>query len=98
MAESEIKLPCYGIIVNLTGDGGGAISSDLNESKPERPSQEDEVLEAWEEECKQIDEYNAAVDGIESLILAHACAGIDIETPEYIEGIETAAQAIGNNF
>ena len=37
-------------------------------------------------------------DGILSLILAHAVAGVDIETPEYIEGIETAAQSIANKI
>ena len=42
--------------------------------------------------------YDAAVDGLESLILGHACAGIDIESPEYMEGIETAVEAIGNHF
>lgn len=40
----------------------------------------------------------AAIDGIESLILAHACAGIDITTPAYLEGIETAVEAIDNNI
>lgn len=37
----------------------------------------------------------AAYNAIESLILAHACAGIDVTTPAYIEGIETAVDAIG---
>jgi hypothetical protein len=73
---TEIKLPSFGIVVTLTGDGGGAISSDLHE---------DHEL------------YNAGVDGVEALILAHACAGIDITTPAYLEGIETAVDAIANN-
>ena len=30
-------------------------------------------------------EYNASMDGIESMILAHAIAGIDVESPEYID-------------
>lgn len=42
--------------------------------------------------------YNAAIDGLESLVLAHYCAGIDVTSSEYIEGVETAAQAIGNNI
>jgi hypothetical protein len=42
------------------------------------------------------DEYNAAMDAIESIVLAHACAGVDIESPAYLEGIETAVQAIAN--
>lgn len=43
-------------------------------------------------------DYNHAIDGLESLILAHACAGIDIESPAYLEGIETAVDAITNNL
>ena len=42
--------------------------------------------------------YNAAMDGIESMILAHACAGIKICSPAYVEGIETAVQACANNL
>jgi len=33
-------------------------------------------------------------DGIFSMILAHAIAGIDIESPAYLEGIETAIKGI----
>ena len=40
----------------------------------------------------------ARVDGLESLILAHACAGVDVESPAYVEGIETAVEAITNHF
>jgi hypothetical protein len=40
--------------------------------------------------------YNSAIDGITSMILAHAVAGIDIESPAYIEGIETAVEAVSN--
>ena len=36
--------------------------------------------------------------GIMSMILAHACAGIDIESPEYLEGIKTAIEASANNI
>lgn len=81
--EKEIKLPCFGIVVNLTGDGGGAISS--THLKTEHNDPEDEL-------------YNAAMDGIESMILGHAIAGIDIESPAYIEGIEAAVNACCNNF
>lgn len=43
-------------------------------------------------------EYLAAVDALESLILAHACAGIDITSPAYLEGIEVAVEAIASRF
>ncbi|MFH1265215.1 MAG: hypothetical protein ABIK89_05765, partial [Planctomycetota bacterium] len=42
-------------------------------------------------------QYNAAIDGLESLILAHACAGVDVESPAYVEGIETAVDAVANH-
>ncbi len=40
----------------------------------------------------------AAIDALESLVLAHACSGIDIRSPAYLEGIETAVDAITNHF
>ena len=36
-------------------------------------------------------------DAIESLILAHACAGIDVTSPAYLEGVNTALDAISND-
>ena len=76
-----IELPCFGIVVNVTGDGCGTIASDLHDN---------ENIADFE--------YEAALFALESLILAHACAGINIESPAYIKGIETAVDAIGNNL
>lgn len=42
--------------------------------------------------------WNAAVDAIESLVLAHACAGVDIQSKAYIEGLKTAIEACSNNI
>ena len=78
----EIKLPCYGIVLSILDGGGSITSTDL---KTEHNDPEDEL-------------YNAAMDGIESMILAHAVAGVDIETPAYLEGIETAVNACAHNF
>ena len=44
------------------------------------------------------EEYNNSIDGIESLVLAHACAGVDVKSPAYIEGIETAVESCANNI
>lgn len=77
-----IQLPCFDITVTLTGDGGGSITSDLH----------DEIGDFYEDSV-----YNFGIDALESLILAHAVAGIDITTPAYIEGIETAVLALHNN-
>lgn len=54
------------------------------------------VSDLREDEDNEI--YLAAIDGLESLILAHACAGIDIASPAYLEGVETAIEAIANNI
>jgi hypothetical protein len=42
--------------------------------------------------------FNSAMDGIESLILACACAGIDIEDEQFIEAITTSVEACSNNI
>ena len=47
---------------------------------------------------KDNDAFKAAVDALEAIILAHFCAGIDITTPAYLEGIETAYIAIVNRL
>jgi hypothetical protein len=38
-----------------------------------------------------------SIDAIESLVLGHACAGIDVEDPKYIAGLQTTIDAISNN-
>ena len=78
----EFNLPCFGITVKVENGSGSITSTDL---KTKHNDEEDEL-------------YNAAIDGIESMILAHACAGIDINSPEYIEGIKTAVESCSNNF
>jgi hypothetical protein len=37
------------------------------------------------------------MDGLESLVLAHACAGIDVEDRRYVAGIAAALEAISNH-
>ncbi len=82
-----IRFPCFGIEIRLVWQNGpenpgeGTITSDLRETG--------DAIEARH--------YNAAIDSLESLILAHACAGVDVESPAYVEGIETAVDAIGNH-
>ena len=97
--QKVIKLSCHGIVVTLSGKkdserpaglpelpapGSGTITSDLHEPEPEN-------------EDPGHDRYEAAIDAVESMILAHACAGVDIASSAYAEGIETAVDAIGNN-
>lgn len=42
--------------------------------------------------------YNYACDAIEAMVLAHAVAGVNVETAAYLEGIETAIDAASNNI
>jgi hypothetical protein len=80
-----IETNCFGIVVTLTGEKlpGGTITSELHDT---------------EETGRDADLYNAAVDGLEAMILAQACAGVDITDPKYLEGIENAAQQIAVKF
>jgi len=43
-------------------------------------------------------ELTAAFDAIESLVLAHAVAGVNVEDPKYLEGLEVAIEACGNQY
>ena len=40
----------------------------------------------------------AALDTLESLLLAHATAGIRIDSPKYTEGVNTTLDAIMNEY
>jgi hypothetical protein len=42
--------------------------------------------------------YNHMMNAIESFILAHACAGVNVTAPEYVAGIKTAIESCANNI
>lgn len=50
------------------------------------------------EEIRKRNLFNAVMDGFESIILSHAVAGIDVTSPAYLEGLETAIQAVGDEI
>jgi len=81
----RIELPCYDIVVVILEGGVSRITDGLHETTK------------FGEDPQGTEDFNHSVDGITSLILAHACAGIDITTPAYIEGIETAVEACLQN-
>jgi len=84
-AGSEICLPCFGITIHLD----------------RKPSEEKPGSGTITSDLKlhaAAAEYFAAIDGIESPVLAHACTGIDVASPAYVEGIETAVEAIANRY
>jgi len=104
-----IELPCYNIILELDESGGGSISSNMQEGCPkcgiincDEMVCKNEIIsdlgyEIGKEHIKGREDFNNMMDALESLILGHACADIDITTPAYLEGIESAVQSCGNN-
>lgn len=63
-------------------EGGGSLSSNLHIEEPEG----DERL------------YEAAINGVESLILSLASEGVDITTPSFVRSIEDSIQTIENHY
>jgi hypothetical protein len=87
----KIALSVGGIAI----DGVGAtrtIESTLHEYCDDDPDDQDPGC------CEQHQSYNAAIDGIESLILAHACAGIDVSSKGYVAGIQTSLDAVAHHL
>jgi hypothetical protein len=62
------------------------------------PDKSGSIISLLHSEDEDDELFNAAMDGIESLILAHAIAGIDVESSEYIEGIKTAVDACSSHL
>jgi hypothetical protein len=80
---NNLKLGCFGIELDFDkSDIGGACISS--------DMKESDIADNLE--------FNAAVDGLESIILAHFCAGIDVSDSAYLEGIEVAYLSIANNL
>ena len=87
LAGHKIQLPCYGITITLVRENGA--------DKPGSGAITSDLRAAGTAVNRQ---FNAAIDGLEALILAHACAGVDVESPAYVEGVETAVEAIANHI
>jgi len=104
----EIKLPCYGIVVTLAGRGGGSVVHEPLKEECPHCGDPDCCLDCAKaraglgtddaEDAANRLQFNGAMDGITSMILARTCAGVDIQSSQYIEGIRTAVQACANNF
>lgn len=82
----EIRVGSDTITLQLDGRGGGTSSSTLH------------ITEADEDFGAEYQaSFNSAMDGLESLVLAHACAGINVEDHRYVAGIAAALEAISNH-
>lgn len=88
MAETKtIKLPCYNITVKVLDEGFGTygtIKSDLTDGEGT--------------DSNAPDPHEVALETLERFILSAACSGIDIETPAFLEAIETVVDAVGNRY
>lgn len=58
----------------------------------------DESNTETEEDAHERAQYNAGLNMLESLVLAHACAGVKVESGEYLNGVNTALEAFANNL
>ncbi len=56
------------------------------------------TIETNLKEGRRASAYNRAIDGSESLVLACACAGVDIDSPEFVAAINTSIESIANKF
>lgn len=87
MKRIEIRVGEDCITLQLDGEGGGAVQSTLQITERDAD---------FEAEYRQ--GYNSAVNGLESLVLAHACAGVDVQDARYGAGIGAALDAISNQM
>jgi hypothetical protein len=59
--------------------------------------QHNEMTES-EDEVEERLNFNKAIDVLESFILALACAGVDVECENFLEGVNTTLDALTNNL
>lgn len=99
---------CDGNIVVETSNGGGSVKSDLEEVCPyckqpfclysceqSRRDSANEELDGCGTPEYRIS-WNERIDGIERLILAAACNGTQIDSPEFQNAVQTALDACAN--
>lgn len=103
MKNITIKIDGY-IIQIESFRNGGTIKSNLKENCPicgaECYGACESISSGEVEAPEDLDSrrmFNTAMDAVESVVLAHACAGLDVQSKEYVEGLKTAIEAISNN-
>lgn len=82
-------IPKYGItveVISMSSGTSGGIKSELKRHVFDGEPTESDL------------ELHGAVHALESLILGHACAGIDIGSEAYVAGLDSAVEAIVNNL
>jgi len=87
-----IEVPVGGIIIGLGPPDPGTPGSFLGGNIIAGTLKED-----YESGDVALDRaFDDMMDALESILLAHACAGIDVTSPVYLEGLETAIDACAN--
>jgi hypothetical protein len=56
------------------------------------------LTEVYGQEDDMTDKTYFALEALDSLVLAHFCAGINVCSTEYLDGLATALDAIGNHL
>lgn len=82
LCARSFALP-FDITVSTTGDGAGQIASDLHK----------QFADPDGKECLKA---QASSDALEAMILAMACEGIDLGTPEMKRALQTCVDAVGS--
>jgi len=55
------------------------------------------ISSSLKDDCHDED-WNTAMDAVESLVLAHACAGVDVTARAYQDGLQGCLEAVANNL
>ena len=108
MKEYVIKLDHYqGITVHVDGTSG-VVEANIKDVCPY--CQKDDCYSNCDESAGDISgleskeqmqdrhNYNMMMDVVESMVLTHACSGIDVGSEEYIKGVKGTIDAITNNL
>ncbi|MDO8302263.1 MAG: hypothetical protein Q7T18_03385 [Sedimentisphaerales bacterium] len=82
-----IKLPIHNIVITLT-------ENDLDKPKLYAAG----TITSNIKDNNKPSRFSAAVDTLESVILGHAVAGLNVEASEYLEGLISALDKIVNEF
>ena len=87
----SIKLPIHDIEITIFNDGISSIQSSLNDHCAV-------CGEHFDAECGCLPKgCTNAFDGIEALLLALACEGVDVQDQKIINAVEAAVDAAANN-
>ena len=76
----------------------GTLHLEISEPDPATGLRDGEVLAGFADAAEPLDDGVDSVDFIQTVILAHACAGVDVESAAYIQGIETILEGIQNHL